>query len=168
MPPSRPAFRVRMAETSDRRFMLAMLAAAAAWRGGVDRPVDDIISRPQIAHYLPDGWPRAGEIGVVATRTTTPIGAAWWTRFTLDDPGYGFVATDIPELGMGVVPAHRSQGIGEAMLDALCGHAHRHGVPALSLSVESDNPAIRLYRRMGFTTVEESDGAHTMLRAIVN
>ena len=37
------------------------------------------------------------------------------------------------------------------------------GLPGLSLSVELDNPAVHLYRRLGFEHVGVDGGAETML-----
>ncbi len=155
---------VRPATGEDRPFLLAMLAEAAAWRTGVDRPVAEIVAPPDVGHYLPPNWPRDGEAGVIATENGTDLGAAWWTRFTIDDPGHGFVADDVPELGIGVVPGHRRRGLGRALLDGLCRIADRRDLPGLSLSVEPDNPAVGLYEDTGFVTVGDTGGARTMVR----
>jgi ribosomal protein S18 acetylase RimI-like enzyme len=58
----------------------------------------------------------------------------------------------------------RGRGIGGALLTALCDAARREGAPALSLSVELDNPARRLYERLGFEALREAAGATTMRR----
>ena len=36
-------------------------------------------------------------------------------EITSDDPGYGFVAADIPELTLGVASQARGRGIGKAL-----------------------------------------------------
>lgn len=57
-------------------------------------------------------------------------------------------------LGMGVLKAHRGQGIGERLLEATIDGARRFGLQKIELSVYSSNePAIALYRKLGF--VEE-------------
>lgn len=155
---------LRRATADDRPFLAAMLAEAAAWRDGVDRPVAEIVAPPEISHYLPTDWPRSNEAGMVAGLDGVDIGAAWWTGFTINDPGYGFVAEDVPELTIGVVPDRRGQGIGRALLAKLCARADRDDLRGLSLSVETDNPAIRLYERAGFTRIDEQAGAATMVR----
>lgn len=49
------------------------------------------------------------------------------------------------------------------MLQALVAAAHEHGLASLSLSVEQDNDARRLYERVGFQKVGEERGSLTML-----
>ena len=57
---------------------------------------------------------------------------------------------------LAVAPAMRRQGLGAALLS----HAFRafaeRGVPSVDLKVDADNPsgALRLYRSLGFETVE--------------
>lgn len=79
------------------------------------------------------------------------------------DPGYGFVNAATPELAMGVMQGWRGCGIGSRLLDALIVAARGQGLASLSLSVEPDNHALRLYERVGFQQVDEVNGSLTML-----
>jgi ribosomal protein S18 acetylase RimI-like enzyme len=114
-----------------------------------------------VARYI-DGWPRDGDAGVVAAAEGRDVGAAWYRRFTDDAPGYGFVAAHIPEVTIGVVAGARGRGIGGALLRALADAARAGDLEALSLSVEEDNPALRLYERVGFERVAIVANAWTM------
>lgn len=54
-------------------------------------------------------------------------------------------------LGMGVVAAHRGNGIGTALLRATLDAAKARGLTRVDLTVRTDNlPAIRLYEKFGF------------------
>jgi ribosomal protein S18 acetylase RimI-like enzyme len=64
---------------------------------------------------------------------------------------------------MGVVPAWRGRGVGANLLTALIVAARGAGSAALSLSVEPDNAARRLYERFRFHRVGVVDGSFTML-----
>ena len=68
-----------------------------------------------------------------------------------------------PELPVGIVAEQRGRGAGTALLRVLLQAAVEEGLPGLSLSVEPDNPAVHLYRRLGFERVGRNGGAETML-----
>ena len=63
-----------------------------------------------------------------------------------------------------LVPEARNQGIGGALLDMACAEADRLGRP-VSIHVEKNNPAQRLYRRKGFVPAGESGPSWLMIRA---
>jgi hypothetical protein len=60
-----------------------------------------------------------------------------------------------PEITIGVNSHVRGQGVGGTLLDALIAEAGRRGV-GLCLTVRHDNPARRLYERVGFCLVPGS------------
>jgi GNAT superfamily N-acetyltransferase len=99
---------------------------------------------------------------VVATENDLPIGAAWYRFFPATEPGYGFLDEHTPEISIAVSPGHRGKGVGTTLLRELCERARRDGLPSLSLSVERDNPALRIYERQGFVQVEGTADACTM------
>jgi ribosomal protein S18 acetylase RimI-like enzyme len=155
---------VRAASASDGDFLRQMLVMAADWRPGPRRlTVADVLAEPMLAHYV-FGWPRAGDFGVIADGDSgLPIGAAWCRLFPADDPGYGFVAVDVPEVSIGVVEEARGAGVGRRLMEDLVAAAGERGVARLSLSVEIDNPARGLYDRLGFVEVHHGGGSLTMV-----
>jgi ribosomal protein S18 acetylase RimI-like enzyme len=74
------------------------------------------------------------------------------------------VDESIPELTIAVVPSRRGRGFGEELLAGLLERARQEGYEALSLSVEKENPALRLYERFGFRPVSEI-GDSVVMRA---
>ena len=155
--------RVRRAEAGDGELLFAMLLEAMNWAPDRARfTVADVLSRPELAHYVA-GFPRPGDLGVVAEDGEGPLGAAWWRTFGADDPGYGFVDESTPEVSIGVLPTERGRGIGTLLLAALAHEARAAGLGALSLSVEFENRAARLYRRAGYQVVGDDGSAFTMV-----
>ncbi len=140
-----------------------MLVAAAFWRTEASGSIGEVLDRPEFARYV-EGWPQGGDLGVVAEEQR-PVGAAWLRFFSESEPGYGFVDAQTPELSMGVARPWRGQGVGASLLGALVTAASDAGLVALSLSVESDNYALRLYERFGFRKVDTVGGSLTMLLA---
>jgi len=154
---------VRDAGAADFGFLASMLVEAIAWRpDAVVRDVDDVLATPEFGHYLL-GWPRPDDRGVVAVEGGVRVGAAWYRVFAPPDTGFGFAGVDIPEVTIAVVRGHRGRGVGRTLLDVLVAAARSEGRRALSLSVEPDNFARRLYEAVGFRVVDGSGGALTML-----
>ena len=60
------------------------------------------------------------------------------------------------------LPEYRGRGLGEALLRDLLDEAAAAGKP-VSIHVEKLNPAMRLYRRLGFVT-EEDKGIYDLMR----
>jgi ribosomal protein S18 acetylase RimI-like enzyme len=152
---------VRAATAADLPFLQAMLYEAATWRPEAQPPLETVLASSHVTRYV-SGWGRPGDAGVIAEEEQ-PVGAAWYRLFPADEAGYGFVGADVPELSIGVAPRSRGAGIGTRLLEALVEAARTDGHPAVSLSVEPDNPARRLYERVGFVRVADDGGAWTML-----
>ena len=155
--------RVRPGNSEDLPFLMEMLAQAASWR--IARSVEEVWARAENRRYL-EGWGRAGDVAVLAEDGDRPLGAAWCRLFTTTSHGYGFVAEGVPELTVAVEPERRGQGIGTTLLQALAVEATAVGFPSLSLSVENDNPAKRLYARLGYREVRNDGSAATMVRPL--
>jgi ribosomal protein S18 acetylase RimI-like enzyme len=139
-----------------------MLSWAAGWRSS---ELDARLLRDAAVAVYIEGWGRPGDAGVIAEdEDGVPLGAAWYRRFTQAEHGYGFLAPEVPELTVAVAPQNRGRGVGTALLEALVERAEAEGAPALSLSVEDDNPALRLYERLRFERVGRAGTAWTMRR----
>ena len=159
-------FTVRPASAADLPALQCALACAIEWRSAA-QPSDPIAVIEDTGHaYLLEGWGREGDAAVVAECAGAVVGAAWYRFWTDAVHSYGYLDRDTPELGLGVEAAHRRRGVGATLLEALVDLARGRGVPALSLSVESDNPAVALYRRAGFERVCDVDNAYTMLKRL--
>lgn len=157
---------MRRAGSGDADAVMHALALAADWRPGAHvRSAGEVLAAPELAHYLPD-WASGRDRAWLAELDGRAVGAAWWRFLPADDPGYGFVSADVPEVAVGVGEAERGRGAGTALLRELVTAAREEGLPALSLSVEPDNPAVHLYRRLGFVRVGTNDGSDTMLLAL--
>lgn len=154
------SFSLRIGGPDNHPFLRTMLYEAACWRPGPRPPKDEVLSEPHVARYH-EGWGRPGDTAVIA-EAGEPVGAAWYRLFDAEKPGYGFIDATIPELSIGVSTEHRGRGVGRALLAALMDVAREEGFDALSLSVEEDNPALRLYERSGFRRVSRSGNAWTL------
>lgn len=155
---------LRFANPDDLPFLKWMLFEAS-YIDHEHRPSFDLgLSDPAIAVYL-DGWPRPGDIALIATNeNNAPLGAAWYRLFTADKPGYAFIDEQTPEIAIALRPDARGQGLGSRLLESLIQVAKKQGHRRLSLAVEHTNTgARRLYERLGFTEVERDDDQSKMI-----
>lgn len=122
----------------------------------------DIVNEPEIEKYVL-GWGRQGDQGFAATERSTSrmVGAVWIRLFTVESKSYGYLADDAPELSIALLPEYRNRGIGTSLMNRLIHETGNH-FKAISLSVSTDNPAVRLYTRLGFEVVERVGSSLTM------
>lgn len=157
---------LRAARADDADFLTDMLIESFNWTGEQHLERSQMLANPDVARYV-DGWPRPGDVGVVALDDEGKrIGATWARLLPATDPGFGYVAADVPEINIAVDAAHRGRGVGRALLEALMDTAHEHGYHRMSLSVEDGNPAAALVHELGFEDVDATDGSTTMVRTL--
>jgi ribosomal protein S18 acetylase RimI-like enzyme len=149
---------IRPAGTQDLPFLRDMLRHAyyARWGTDADVPLERYVA----------GWGRPGDYAFVAIDEFQPVGAAWYRLFGAQEPGYGFVDEETPELTIAIVPSRRGRGLGRDLLESLLAQARTDGFARISLSVEPDNAAIHLYEQHGFAKVGERAGAWVMLATL--
>ena len=70
-------------------------------------------------------------------------------------------ARELRILDITLLPAFRNQGIGTPLIKELMTEAARAGKP-LTIYVESFNPSLRLFERLGFKMIEE-DGINRLM-----
>ena len=150
---------IRQVEPRDIRFLRDMLHHAFYRREAPAGEDEQPVYRYVMA------WGRRGDAGVLALDEGFPVGAAWYRLFKREEPGYGFVDEETPELAVAVVPSRRGRGIGDALINALCDRARTERYRALSLSVEKRNqPLIAFYEKHGFARVAEDGGDSVTMR----
>ena len=103
---------------------------------------------PFVAAHL-EGWRRSEDFGFIAERGAEAVGAAWARQFSPDEQPAFYVDGRTPEVTIGVTEAARGEGVGGRLLSAVIVEAARRGV-------RHDNPARRLYERIGFRLVPDS------------
>jgi GNAT superfamily N-acetyltransferase len=160
------AYLIRALTPADEPVLWEMLYQAIYVGKGETPPAREIVQRPELAQYV-QGWGRPHDLGFAAVDETSQavIAAAWQRLWRGDERGFGYVNEETPELSVAVLPEHRGRGIGTALVTRLLDAARtRYGV--VSLSVAEENPALRLYERLGFKVVGRSGTSLTMKKGL--
>lgn len=128
----------------------------------MEPPSEDILSLPELRVYLDDFGTGPADTAVLAVEDDHTVGLAF-ARVMND---YGHVTKNVPSIAISVEETCRNSGIGEALLKNLIKILKTKGFEAVSLSVQKKNPAVHLYRRLGFVEVSETDDEWLMIREI--
>jgi len=140
---------LRPSRETDREFLVALYASTRAQEldstGWTDTQRDAFVRMQfdlQDRHYR-HVFPSAAHSLIL--RGGQPIGRV------IVDRGQ----REIRVVDISLMPEHRGQGIGSALLRRVTAEAAVAGVP-VGLSVEATNPARQLYERMGFVVTDAS------------
>src|SRR6266496_1623317 len=144
---------IRPALASDEDFLWVMLYYAAQMDKDRAASIYAAKDDPYLARYV-SAWRQPTDLGVVGCENETPVGAVWSRLLIGEHKTYGYVDDHTPELAAAVLPEYIGTGIGTTLLDAYLERASRL-FPAVTLNVRADNPAVRLYQRVGFNIIGE-------------
>ena len=127
-------------------------------QNGVEPPPKSIINCPELQEYVFDFGKRKDDKALVAEIQGNVVGAIW-VRIMND---YGHIDNDTPSLAMSVFPKYRGQGIGTALLQQLLLVEKSLGYSKISLSVQKNNYAVKMYKKAGFLVVAENSEEYIM------
>ncbi|MCX6047427.1 MAG: GNAT family N-acetyltransferase [Chloroflexi bacterium] len=158
-------YTIRPFQADDQAFLSTMLYQAIFVPEGSQPPPPNVVELPELSKYVCNFGHQPGDLAyiVVDNATQQLIGATWLRLFSGDHKGYGYVDDSTPELSIAIDPQHRGRGIGHALLTALLTAAQK-SYRAVSLNVWVENPALRLYQRLGFETVTANGPEMTMIK----
>ena len=145
-------------KTAERTEVLWRMLQIAAHEDDLDEAKRNALLIPYVKNAGDNG---CDFVAVVAkSEDEQVLGAGWMQRWTdPDSRGFAFMQENIPEIALGVDPEYQGQGIGSKILNGLISGAYEqeNDWPGICLSVRSDNPAVRLYERLGFKIVQDSE-----------
>lgn len=148
--------------------MLYEIRSLRCVREGKALPSRDVLQTPDLAKYVQD-WGRKSDRAILAINAQTPIGAAWYRLFSADNPGYGYVDDNTPEIAIALLPQYRNKGIGKSLILHLLEQAKADGYRQISLSCDPTNDnALHLYQKLGFEQVGVHSIQNWIMRKVLN
>ena len=156
--------RKRELGASDRQILMEATLANVNWVGP-RFTARDVVSTPEFSRYVAFDATR-GDFGMVALdRDNEWVGVVWVLFLPAECPGFGFIDAETGELSVSVKQGMRRRGLGRELMRDAMEMARARGHSRLGLSVEGGNPAVHLYRALGFVDVDPSHLPGTMLLA---
>lgn len=128
-------------------FLYEAIFVPTGFEGEIPRSV--VFDDPKCRAAFEDFGTLPDDRAVVAVVGDKVVGACW-VRTT---GGYGHIDDETPSFSISLFAPYRGRGIGSAMMRQLLDELRGTGYPRASLSVQKENPAARLYERLGFRIV---------------
>ncbi len=126
---------------------------------GVDAPPKSIIENEELQVYVRNFGKLPDDRCLVAECDGMVVGAVW-TRVMND---YGHIADGVPSLAMSLYKEYRNKGIGTKLLEQMLRLLRKEGYQQVSLSVQKENYAVRMYRKVGFEVLKETEEEYIMV-----
>ena len=126
---------------------------------GVAAPPRDIVERPELRIYYDDFGTGPADHCLVAEADGRVVGAVW-TRIMHD---YGYVDDETPSFAISLLPEYRGRGIGTRLMRAMLSLLKEHSFRQASLAVQKANYAVRMYKHVGFETIDENAEEYIMV-----
>ena len=118
---------------------------------GVVPPPRSIIEQEDLQLYV-RGFGESPHDHCLVAECDGKIVGAVWVR-VMDD--YGHVDNQTPSLAISLYPDYRGQGIGTQLLHQMLELLRQEGYAQVSLSVQKENYALRMYQKAGFKIMED-------------
>ena len=126
---------------------------------GVEAPPRDIVERPELRIYYDDFGTGPADYCLVAEADGCVVGAVW-TRIMHD---YGYVDDETPSFAISLLPEYRGRGIGTRLMREMLSLLKEQGFRQASLAVQKANYAVRMYKHVGFETIDENAEEYIMV-----
>ncbi len=167
---AQPDFDLRPEAAGDLEFLAALYAstrweelAPVDWPEAAKREFLDQQFQLQHAHYL-QHYAGAEMLLIVAARHARQLlrsqpDAHWPDSASSERDLIGRIyfragSSEIRLMDIALLPSYRGQGIGRCLIEALLAQGAKRGLQ-ITLHVEPNNPAQRLYSRLGFKLIEQ-------------
>lgn len=159
MSDKRSRYVIRQLRESEVNLLKDFLYEAIFIPQGVEPLTKDIIEQPELRVYTDNFGTHRGDNCLVADLNGKVVGAVW-TRIMND---YGHVDDDTPSFAVSLYKEYRGRGIGSQLMVKMLELLKRQGYKKASLSVQKANYAVKMYKNVGFKTIDENAEEYIMM-----
>ena len=126
---------------------------------GVSPPPKSIINQPDLQVYIKDFGKEKDDICFVAETDNKIIGAVW----VRDMNDYGHIEDGVPSFAISLYKPYRNFGIGTKLMTTMLSELKQRGYKKASLAVQKENYAVKMYRKVGFEIIRETEEEFIMV-----
>lgn len=127
---------------------------------GAEAPPKSMIDKPELQIYTEQFGKDRADYALAAESNGSVVGAVW-VRI-MDD--YGHVDENTPSLAISLYKQYRDFGIGTALMKEMILHLKERGCKRVSLAVQKENYALKMYQKAGFKIVGETVEEYIMVK----
>lgn len=152
-------YHIRAIKESEYNLLNDFLYEAIFIPKGMQAPSKTILLEPELQLYVAGFGKEVHDKAFVAEIADEVIGAIW-VRIMKD---YGHIDEDTPSLAISLFKEYRGQGIGEALMKKMLSTLKIDGYCQVSLAVQKENYAVKMYLKLGFEILLEKDEEYIMV-----
>lgn len=153
---------IREMKNSEYVFLKDFLYEAIFIPEGIIPPPKNIVDIPELQIYISNFGKSIHDIALVVENDKKLIGAVW-CRIMKD---YGNIDDETPSLAIGIYKEYRKLGIGTEMMKKIIITLKEKGYKRVSLSVQKNNYAVKLYEKLGFKIFKETKEEYVMIKSL--
>ena len=120
---------------------------------GVEPPPKSIINQPDLQVYISNFGKEKDDLCFVAEADGKVVGAVW----VRDMNDYGHIADGVPSFAISLYKEYRNFGIGTRLMETMLMELKGRGYNRTSLAVQKANYAVRMYKKVGFEIIDETE-----------
>lgn len=126
---------------------------------GFSPPPKSIINQPDLQVYIKDFGKEKDDICFVAETDNKIVGAVW----VRDMNDYGHIEDGVPSFAISLYKPYRNFGIGTELMTTMISELRQRGYKKASLAVQKENYAVKMYRKVGFEVIRETEEEFIMV-----
>jgi len=127
-----------------------------------------VINIPKVRVYINDFGQKKDDYCLVADLNGQIIGAVWVRILADEIKGYGNVDDKTPEFAISLFKEYRKLGTGTLLMKKMISYLKGKDYKQTSLSVQKENYAAKMYKKLGFEIIGENDKDYLMLLKLRN
>ena len=129
---------------------------------GIKKPSRDIIDKEELKLYYDNFYSNKDDYCLVSIDDNKIVGAVW-TRIMND---YGHIDDNTPSLAISLYEEYRGKGYGTKLMINILELLKNKGYKNVSLSVQKENYATKLYLNVGFKIINENEEEYIMVKEL--